>query len=132
MSDRHVEIVRARFEAFQRGDREAIFADVDPEIVTERHPPQPDAGVWHGHDGVLEVFANWTEGFDEFEMTLEEPVSLNDRQVLARSHQIAVGKQSRAPIEGDFWLVYTFRDDTMVRFEIFASEGDARAATSAP
>jgi ketosteroid isomerase-like protein len=130
MPDRHVEIVRARFEAFKRGDREAIFADVDPEIVTERHPPQPDAGVWYGHDGVLEVFANWTEEFDDFEMTLEEPVSVNDSQVLARSHQTAVGKQSRAPIEGDFWLVYTFRDYRLVRFDIFATEAQARSGLS--
>jgi ketosteroid isomerase-like protein len=113
MSDRHVEIVRARFEAFKRGDREAIFA-----------------GVWYGHDGVLEVFANWTEGFDDFEMTLEEPVSVNDSQVLARSHQTAVGKQSRAPIEGDFWLVYTFRDYRLVRFDIFATEAQARSGLS--
>jgi ketosteroid isomerase-like protein len=130
MSDRHVEIVRSSFDAFERGDRTAMFAEVAPEIVTERHPPQPDAGVWHGQDGVLLVFADWVEGFDEFSMTLEAPVAISDSQVLARSHQTAIGKQSRAPIEGDFWLLYTFRNDRIVRFDIFASEAQARSGRS--
>ena len=100
----------------------------DPELITHRAPPQPDAGTWHGPDGFLQALAGWVEGFDEFEATTGEIIDANDHQVITRTHQRALGSESRVPIEGDFWLVHTIRDQSVVRLDIYANKQQALEA----
>jgi ketosteroid isomerase-like protein len=52
MSDGNVEIVRASWEAWSRGDMDALFEFYDPEVEWDMtHSYVPDMGVFHGHDG---------------------------------------------------------------------------------
>jgi ketosteroid isomerase-like protein len=128
MSQENVEIVRRGLEAYEHGDIGRMLADVDPELITHRAPPQPDAGTWHGPEGFLEAFANWIEGFDEFTVTAGQILDANDTQVVVQLHQRAVGSRSRVPIEADFWLVYTFGDDKVARLDFYASRAQALEA----
>jgi ketosteroid isomerase-like protein len=120
MSEENVEIVRRGYEAYRRGDLGPMLADVDPEMVTYREAP--DAATFHGPDGLLKAIAEWVEDFDEFEATPEEMIDANDHQILVRVHQTAVGAQSGAPIEADYWFVHTLRDGKVVRLDMFANE----------
>jgi ketosteroid isomerase-like protein len=122
MSQENVEIVRRGFEAYERGDIAAMRESMHPELVTYR--ADPDGATYHGPDGLLEAIAEWVEDFDEFTATAAEFIDSGD-QVVARVHQKAVGAQSGAPIEGDFWFVYTLRDETVVRLDMFASRAQA-------
>ena len=128
MSQENVEIVRRSVEAYERGDIQAMLDSADPGLITHRASPQPDAGTWHGPEGFLEALAGWVEGFDKFEATTEEVIDANDHQVITRSHQRALGTESRVPIEADFWLVHTIRDQKVVRLDIYASKQQAREA----
>ena len=40
--------------------------------------------------------------------------------VVVRQHQRGLGAGSGVPVEDDYWLVYTFADGQIVRFEVFA------------
>ena len=110
MSQENVEIVQRGFEAWRRGDVEAMMEDIDRDVITHRAPPQPDAGSWRGPDGLLEAIANWFGGFDDVAVTTKDLIDANDTQVILQMHQRGVGAESRAPVEANFWMVYTLRE----------------------
>jgi ketosteroid isomerase-like protein len=123
MSRENVEIVRRGFEAYARGDLAAMRGGMHPELVTYR--ADPDGATYHGPDGLLQAIAEWVEDFDEFTATPAELIDTGGDQVVARVHQEAIGAQSGAPIEGDFWFVYTLRDGSVVRLDMFANRAQA-------
>ena len=63
MSEQHAEIIRRQVEAVNRGDVETVLSDMDAEIefIPQRAAVQ---GVYHGHDGVRDFFADTFENFD--------------------------------------------------------------------
>ncbi|MGH2973427.1 MAG: nuclear transport factor 2 family protein [Solirubrobacterales bacterium] len=126
MSKENMDIVRRGYDAYARGDLASVLADVDPEMITYRR--EPDGATFRGPEGFLEAIAEWVEDFDEFAATAEEVIDANDRQVLVRVHQKAVGAQSRAPIEADYWFVHTLRDAMLIRLDMFATKAHALEA----
>jgi ketosteroid isomerase-like protein len=65
MSKENLEIVRRLMEAWERRDMEAVFALYDPAIVWDNSTlPAPNAGVYHGHEGVRQFFREWLEAFE--------------------------------------------------------------------
>jgi ketosteroid isomerase-like protein len=128
MSQENVEILRRGDDAIQRGDLSAALADVDEDVEASRVSPLPDVRSYRGRDGMLQMLLDWVEGFDEWAMTFEEYVDVDDHQVIVRVHQRAVGSQSSAPIEADFWFLYGFRDGRVVRLDMYAREAQALEA----
>lgn len=123
MSEQNVEIVRRGYEAYSRGDPAAMLQDIDPQMIIYRE--EPDGATYHGSDGLLRAIAEWVEDFDEFTATPEELIDANDHQVVVRVHQSAVGAQSGAPIEADFWFVHTLNGAKVTRLDMFASKAKA-------
>ena len=130
MSRENVEIVRRGFDAYQRGDIPAMLDLAAPDQVTYR--ADPDGATYHGPEGLLRAIAEWVEDFDEFTATPEELIDANDHQVVVRVHQEAVGSQSGAPIEANFWFVYTLDDARVTRLDMFASKTQAFEAAGLP
>jgi ketosteroid isomerase-like protein len=123
MSRENVEVLRRAYAAYERGDVAAMLNDAHPEQVTYR--AEPDGATYHGPEGFMQAIAEWVEDFDEFTATAEEFIDANDHQVVVRVHQEAVGAQSGAPIEGDFWFVHTLNDPKITRLDMFASKAQA-------
>ena len=71
---------------------------------------------------------DWVEGFDDFAMSGEEFIDVNDRQVLVRIRQRAQGTQSGVPIEADFWFLYTFKNRKAMRLDVYRSKQQALEA----
>jgi ketosteroid isomerase-like protein len=125
MSQENVEVVRSCWAAFNRGDLEGALEAADPDVVTHRH--EPEDATWHGPDGVLNALADWTAGFDHFELKVGDFIDAGDR-VLALAHQTATGKLSGAPVEADFWFVFTVIEGRITEFDIFARKAEALEA----
>jgi ketosteroid isomerase-like protein len=123
MSHENVEIVRRAFKAYERGDFSAMLKDAHPEQTIYR--AEPDGAIYHGPQGLMQAIAEWVEDFDEFSAIAQEFIDANDHQVVVRVHQKAVGAQSGAPIEGDFWFVHTLSDAKITRLDMFASKAQA-------
>jgi uncharacterized protein len=123
VSQENVEIIRQAFEAYGRGDVATMLKAAHPEQVTYR--ADPDGATYRGREGFIQAIAEWVEDFDEFTATAEEFIDANDRQVVVRVHQKAVGAQSGAPIEADFWFVHTLDDAKITRLDMFASKAQA-------
>lgn len=124
MSDR-IELVRASLGAFLRGDLEAALSPASEDVVSVRAAPLPDPQTYHGTDGVIAMWNEWTAEFSEFTITIVDAVEVGDR-VIADVQQRGIGRASGAEVEGRFWLRYTFEGDRVVRFEAFATEDQAR------
>ena len=115
MSQENVEIVRHTYAAFERGDLSAALDNADPDLVTYR--ADPEARTWHGHDGFLQAFADWTEGFDEFRATAKEFIDAGDRVVVIE-RLVGKGKGSGIEVEQIYAAIWTVRDGRVVRIEI--------------
>lgn len=125
MSREDVDQVRAGYEDFYRGDFAALLDKVDPKVVTERVPPLPDPGVYHGHEGMLKALADWTEDFDDFDMRAEEVTDVGDGRLVVKVFQRARGKGSGAEVEGEFWFVHENAGGMLVRLDMFGSREQA-------
>ena len=128
MSRENVEIVRRGYRAFIGDEPSRALDDVAEDFVATRVAPMPDVAAYTGPQGLLQIFADWVAEFEDFEMSPEEFIDANERQVLVRLHQRAVGAHSGVPIEADFWFVHTMREGKLVRMDIYASEAQALAA----
>jgi uncharacterized protein len=128
VSRENLEIVRRGYDAYARGDVEAILADLHPEMVTFRE--EPDGATFHGPEGFLQAIAEWVEDFDEFAATAEELIDANDDQVIVRVHQVATGARSGARIEGEFWFVHTLADSKLKRLDMLTTKLKALKAAA--
>ena len=53
MAQANVEMVRGVYGAFARGDVDAVFAAMTPDIEWDESPGMPYGGVYHGRDAIV-------------------------------------------------------------------------------
>jgi ketosteroid isomerase-like protein len=130
MSQENVELVRAVWDAWERGDMEAIFEFYDPAIVWDQtHYQAGDlAAVYRGHDGVRQFFRDWLSPFESYYAHAEEFIDAGDN-VVVRLRQGGRGKQSGAEVEmPPYWQVYRIRDSRAMRIEVYGNQAEALEA----
>ena len=69
MSEAHVELVRAVWEAWERGDTDAVLSFIDPDVewLTAIERGLGRAGnVFHGYEGMREFWSLWRTEVDDF------------------------------------------------------------------
>jgi ketosteroid isomerase-like protein len=121
----NADLVREGLAAWRRGDIERALTMAHPEIVSVRAAPLPDPQTYHGHAGILQMYADWTTDFSEFEMYPDEIEEVGE-QVLVHMIQRGTGKASGAEVVGRFWFLYTFNADGLaVRQEAYATREQA-------
>ena len=128
MSQKNVEIAKRVWEAVERSDTDAIFALFDPDIVWDQSTlPSPTAGIYHGHHGVRQLFQNWLETFETFEMHPETFIDAG--QTVVVGIQIGGrGKASGAAVEMRRWNVYRIQNGLVVRIDLFETKAEALEA----
>jgi ketosteroid isomerase-like protein len=129
MSQANVELVRAAWAAWERGDMEAIFAFYDPAIVWDQtgYGAGELSAVYHGHDGVRRFFRAWLTPFESYRAHPEEFIDAGEA-VVVRIRQGGRGKRSGAEVEMPYWQVYRLRDGRAIRIEVYRVQADALEA----
>jgi ketosteroid isomerase-like protein len=128
MSRENVELVRAAWEAWERGDMEAIFAFYDPAIVWDQTRGPVERGLYLGHDGIKEFFRAWLAPFENFYAHAVDFIDAGEA-VVVRVRQGGRGKQSGVEVEMPrYWQVYRLRDGRAVRIEVYSEEDEALEA----
>jgi ketosteroid isomerase-like protein len=129
VSDRTVEIVREVTDAFARGDLEAVFAAVAPEIEWDfTHTDQwPEQKVYRGYEAVLEFFRAWTEEWDDYHFEVEEIRDAGNQAVVVIRDE-GTGKRSGLKLERTHGELWTVRDGKVIRIELFDDKDAALAA----
>lgn len=127
MSQENLAIVLAAFDAYQRGDEQAMLAAASPEIVVTQFPDQLDVHDFHGPDGLLQMMAEWLGTWEEW--TIEATSFATEGElVFLNAVQRGRGRGSGVPIESAVTFLFTFRDEKIVRWQIFHDEREARDA----
>ena len=128
-SDDAVEIVRKAWEAWDRGDMQAVFDFYDPAVEWDMSESEiPDMGVFRGHEGVRTFFREWTAPFHDYYAHAED-FTLGSEGVVVRLRQGGRGKESGADVEmPPLWQLYRLRAGRAVRVEIYRDEQRAREA----
>jgi ketosteroid isomerase-like protein len=129
MSQQNVDIVRASWDAWSRGDMDALFEFYDPAVEWDMtHSYIPDMGVFHGHEGIREFFRAWGEFFAEYHAEPEQFIAADD-SVMVRVKQAGRGRISAVGVEmPTYWQLYTLRDGRAVRVAIYRDEAEALKA----
>jgi ketosteroid isomerase-like protein len=113
-SDR--EIVQAAFDAFSRGEIDAVLELCDPDIVVR--DPQRTGTTFRGPDGVRQFFEEWLENWEEYR---SEPVELTESgdEILVHAIQTGKGKLSGIEIKQDLFVVLRLRDGKFVEYRLY-------------
>jgi len=129
VSSENVEIVRALFERWGRGDFDAGEA-FDPDVEFARYGGEVVVTRQaHGISGltaaVVELLREWVD----MRLEAERFVEVDDR-VLVYARLRGVGKRSRVPLDHLEAAVFTLRNGKIVRWETYWDPAEARRALS--
>jgi uncharacterized protein len=131
MSQENLQVVRAMFDAFSRGDTPALLKLADSSVVFTPIPDTPDVQTFHGLEGLVQGLAQTTEIWDDFSAELREMRDFDDH-VLASLRWWGRGPSSGIQMEVDIYALYTFRKGKIVRLQLFSSEQQALEAEGLP
>ena len=122
------EIVTRGYETFNAGDIEASLALFDPDIEWHTYiVPGPGGGVYHGHDGVRELWTEAKRVFGGFKNIPERMFDAGDR-VVAFIRIEGVGAKSGVAVQARIAHVHTIRDGKVIRVESFEDRDEALRA----
>jgi ketosteroid isomerase-like protein len=115
-----VDLVSQSYEAFARGDLDAVVASMHPDIEWHQAQGLPHGGVYHGIDEVRRnVFdpldRDW---WDEFVVTPEEFVDA-DPNVVVLGRYRGIARGTGKVLDVPFAHVWTFEDGAAIRFRQF-------------
>ena len=128
MSQENVEIVRRFWEAWERGDLDAVFAVYDPAVVWVSHMgPVEMRDPYVGHDGVRRAWREFLEPFDDVENNADTFIDAGDSVVVG--WQISGrGKTSEARVSVYGWSIHTLRNRLLIRVDLFDTKEEALGA----
>jgi ketosteroid isomerase-like protein len=128
MSQENVDMLRAGFDAFNRGDLEGFVADLAPDfeyIPSGRLPDTEDS--YRGPDE-FKRFIGWLpDQFDDARMEAHDFIDADDQVVVSMTNH-GRGKASGVETAWKVWVVWTFRDGKAVRGLGFTSKEEALKA----
>jgi ketosteroid isomerase-like protein len=129
MSEQNVQVVRRAFDAYTRGDIDAVLRLCAHDIVITQAPEVPGVPPrLTGHDGVLEAFGLWPEQWDDYRVRIERVVADPGEYVVVATRQSGRGKQSGVEVEAGFTFLFAVRDGKIAEWRIFVRESQALAA----
>jgi ketosteroid isomerase-like protein len=123
MSEEAMDLARAAFEQFSRGDFSS-YADLPDEFELVLAPEMPDAGTYRGA-AAREWATAWVNSFDRLRQEPIEFIDAGDDQVLVEFIQRGWTAGSDVPVELRTWGVSTVRDGRVLRTLLFQNRNEA-------
>jgi ketosteroid isomerase-like protein len=118
-------LVRRGYEAWNRGDIEAVLAFLDPEIEWEGYTHIPESGTLAGRDEVKTWLRRFLEAWEELDIEVTDLIE-NEDQVIALVRFRAIGKGSGVAVDGGVDAhVWTVRGGTAVAVRLHQGTRDA-------
>jgi ketosteroid isomerase-like protein len=130
VSEENVEIVRGIYDAARQRDADAVLSLYDPSVECDysrvRWGDPARRGVYHGHEGLQEVFREWHEAWENYEAGVDEVIDVGDDQVItvgtARGRGRASGIEVELRHQAGLW---TIRGGKVVRVVWFPTREEA-------
>jgi ketosteroid isomerase-like protein len=128
MSAENVEIVRRAFDAFMAGDYERLIGLADPQIEYDVSRTSPETRVVRGPQEVIAVLEEWVDTWDEHQVELSELIDAGNETVVAVMQERGKLKGSDTWVDHARSVVYTVRDQRVVRYEEHEDRAEALEA----
>jgi len=125
VADRLIEIAREIYDQFNAGNFDSVLAHADPEL--EVHDRDRTGRVHKGREGWHSFIREWMETWESYTVEVVDIERKGD-SVFIHLLQSGVGRESGIEFSEPFSQVLTFRDEKVVRFEIFIDRADAERA----
>ena len=128
MSQENVERLRAVWDAWNRGDLEAILDDLSPE--TEFSPSgrfMDTQQTYRGREGFVDFWRGFRAAWEEITISVERIEDLDDR-VLTLGTFHGRGGESGVEVNAEAAWLHTLRDGVIVRGRAFATWSEALEA----
>jgi ketosteroid isomerase-like protein len=126
MSRLNVEAVHQAFDAFTRRDKAAWFEGCDPDLEVVPTGGWPEGEI-RGREAGWDFLVTTDEPWEPGPYELREIVDGDDK-VVARQQRRMRGKSSGVEVDYDYSVVFTFRDDKVIRVEWFEARSAALEA----
>jgi ketosteroid isomerase-like protein len=127
MSEENVEIVRKLIDAFDRGDLDAWWDFLSPEVAWESLPLPGFRDVYRGRAEAREWRELLLEVFD-YDLEIDELTALSDDRVLMAASGRGRGRGSGLPVERLSWEVFWLADGLIARRQVFWTRDEALEA----
>jgi ketosteroid isomerase-like protein len=128
MSQERVDQILRAYEALNRGDFEALAVHLRPEFEFIPPPMLPEGEVYHGPDGLRQLWQRWSGAFDNFRIEVEEAIDAGDR-VIVMAAVAGTGLDSGMEVKTpSFAWVWSFDGDEVVRMEAMPNRATALEA----
>jgi ketosteroid isomerase-like protein len=127
MSQENLELMRAFYDTWSRGDYEGWEEFFDPDVEWHTAREDPDADVYRGRPALWRMFERWLESFGPLTAVAEEFIDMGDRVFV---WQKTFGRGSASGVDV-FWegaYVWTLRNRKIVKVQIFFSRNEALQA----
>jgi ketosteroid isomerase-like protein len=130
MSMANADVVREGFEAMRRGDLSGLLELIDPAVEWTVRPDLPDAGVYRGHQELLQLIGRFTEVLDDQWFEPQEFIEGAGDTVVVPVHWGGRGRSSGMEIasrQDEAW-VFTVRQGKVIRVTEYSHKRDAMEA----
>jgi ketosteroid isomerase-like protein len=114
MSQHLIDLIRRGYESWNQGDRQWVLDHMSEEVEWIAPPEDPDPGVYRGHAGVEQFWAQWRAEVGQLKLEPEEVLSEGD-QVLVVALRSGRGEHSGLDISDRVVQVFSFEGDICFR-----------------
>jgi uncharacterized protein len=130
MSQPNAEVVRAGFAAMRRGDLPGLLEHIDAAVEWTVRQDLPDAGVYRGHEELLQLIGRFAEVLDDQWFEPQEFIDGPGDTVVVPLHWGGRGKSSGMEVasrQGETW-VFTVQHGKVVRVTEYGRKHEAMEA----
>jgi ketosteroid isomerase-like protein len=127
MSQENVEVVRAVYEEWAKGNFRAGADLYDPLVLMVPGGDSTDVGHYLGPEAMREYMLRLLPAWKTYTMAAEELIEAGDSVVVA-VRQRGLGRESGIPTDMRLFAVWTFRGRAVIRLETFVERAEALEA----
>jgi ketosteroid isomerase-like protein len=128
MSQVNVELIRAMYEHWARGEFPVSFIDADVEHSRIGAQTPDMEGEFRGIGDFSRAMAEYLHPFSDLRIEAEDIIDIDDDRVLVLSRHTARGKLSGVPIDHELGDLFTLRAGKVVRYDSYWNRAEAMKA----
>ncbi len=118
MAQDNVDVVQSAWDAFGRGDIDAVVDAISASAQTRVPESLPWGGTYEGQEGFRDFLAKLVGNFEQFSATPEKVLGADDNHVVVVAKTKGRGKGG-GTVEGTVVWIYQLRDGKIADAEIF-------------
>ena len=118
MAQDNVDVVQSAWDAFARGDIEAVLDTIAPAAETRVPETLPWGGTYAGPDGFGDFIARLNDNFEQFSVTPDKVLGADDNHVIV-TVKVKGRTKGGTTIENRAVWIYQLRDGRIADAETF-------------